>query len=147
MSNKKIITICSSSAFYREVIIISDKLKKLKYKVLIPETAKIMAKNKNFNPLDYKPWTKDKTSYKKKTLLMNSHFKKVLKANSILVVNDEKNGLKGYIGGNVLMEMVLAYHYKKRIYILNDIDDDLSIKEEIYALMPIIIKNDLNIIK
>jgi hypothetical protein len=48
---------------------------------------------------------------------MKGHFKKVLDSDAILVTNFEKNGVEGYIGGNVLMEITLAFHYKKPIFI------------------------------
>ena len=78
---------------------------------------------------------------------MNGHFKKVLEADVILVTNFEKNGMPGYIGGNVLMEMVLAFHYKKPIFIYNSISEDLGIKEEVYGLNPIFLNGDLNTLK
>lgn len=78
---------------------------------------------------------------------MNDHFKKVLEADAILVVNNEKNGIPGYIGGNALMEMTLAYHYKKPIFLWNDITSQLSIEEEIRGLNPIVIHQDLMKIK
>jgi len=57
-----------------------------------------MRMNKNFKVEDYKTWFRDKNDYKKKTKLMNEHFKKVIEADVILVVNNKKNGILGYIG-------------------------------------------------
>lgn len=91
MSNKiKTITLCSSVSFYKDVLEIEKKLKKLGFKVKIPKTAGIMAKNKNFNVSDYKTWFTNKDDYKKKTALMNEHFKKILHSDAILVINNEK---------------------------------------------------------
>lgn len=117
------------------------------YKVKIPKTANIMKRTNNFDISSYKTWYNNKNDYKKKTQLIKGHFKKVLEADAILVTNFEKNGLRGYIGGNVLMEMVLAFHYKKPIFIYNNISEDLSIKEEVYALNPIFLGQDLSIIQ
>lgn len=144
---KKIITICSSASFYKEVLDIEKKLKKLGFVVKIPSTAKKMEKSGNFNVADHKTWYKNKEDYKKKTQLMNDHFKKVLEADSILVVNSEKNGMTGYIGGNALMEMTLAYHYKKPIFLWNDIANKLSIEEEVRGLNPTVIHQNLTKIK
>lgn len=147
MRNKKIITICSSASFYKEVLEIEKQLKKLGFKVKIPKTANIMKRNGNFNVSDYKTWYKDKNDYKKKTALMNGHFKKVLEADAILVVNNEKNGISGYVGGNALMEMTLAYHYKKPIFLWNDVTSKLSIEEEVRGLNCIVIEQDVKRIK
>jgi hypothetical protein len=75
---------------------------------------------------------------------MDKHFAKIQEGDAILVINNEKNGIKGYIGGNVLMEITIAYFLKKPIYILNQLDEALSIKEEIYGINPVFLKGDLN---
>jgi len=136
---KKTITICSSASFYRKVLAIQETLSKLGYSVLVPDTAVLMKKNDDFDISHYKTWYSNEKDYKKKTMLMRNHFKKVLKADIILVVNEEKNGRKGYIGGNVLMEMTLAFHFKKPIYILNPVDTTSQFLEEILGLHPIML--------
>lgn len=145
--NSKTITLCSSVSFYKDLLEIEKQLKKLGFKVKIPKTAGIMAKNKNFNVSDYKTWFTNKDDYKKKTALMNEHFKKIINSDVILVINNEKNGIKGYIGGNVLMEMTVAHINKKPIFLWNNISSDLSIEEEVRGLNPVIINRELSKIK
>ena len=58
----------------------------------------------------------------------------------------DKNGVKGYIGGNTLMEMGLAFYLKKKIYLLNEVPE-LPYKEEILGVKPIILNGDLSKIK
>ncbi|HZJ18407.1 MAG TPA: hypothetical protein VFD45_02200 [Patescibacteria group bacterium] len=140
---KKIITLCSSASHYKDVLDIEKELKKLGFKTRVPKTAKVMKKTNNFDVNFYKTWYKNKKDYIKKTKFILDHFKKIINADSILVVNMEKNGVEGYIGGNVLMEMTIAFHYKKKIFIYNEISEDLQIKEEIYGLKPIFINRDL----
>jgi len=72
--------------------------------------------------------------------------KKVAWSDAVLVINYDKNGIKGYIGGNTLMEIGLAFFLKKKIYLLNKIPE-LSYKEEILGVKPIIISGDLTKIK
>lgn len=146
MSSKKIITICSSATHYRQVLEIEKQLKKLGFAVNIPKTANIMKKNNDFDVSHYKTWYKNPNDYSKKTKLMLGHFKKVIESDAILVTNFEKNGLKGYIGGNALMEMTLAFINKKPIFVLNPVDEELEIKEEVYGLKSIILNGDLNLI-
>lgn len=147
MHHKKTLTICSSASFYRKVLSLQKQLQQLGFSVKIPKTAYIMKRTGNFDAADYKTWHGNPNDYKKKTALIKAHFKKVLAADAILVINYEKNGLKGYIGGNVLMEMTLAFHFKKPIYILNAIDDNLPLKEEVYAMEPVFINGNLLKIK
>lgn len=144
---KKIITICASASHYNNVLGIEKELKKLSFKTKIPQTAKTMQRTNNFNVSTYKTWYKNKKDYSKKTKLILAHFKKILNSDAILIVNMDKNGIRGYIGGNTLMEMAIAFHYKKPIFIYNDISEDLQIKEEIYGVNPKFIKGDLNKIK
>lgn len=145
--NKKIITICSSASFYKEVVEISYQLKKLGFRVKIPGVANIMKKTGNYKVEDYKHWLKDKNLYHLKKKLMKVHFKKIMDAHAILVVNLEKNGIKGYIGGNGLLEMFLAYQNKKPIFVWEETDKKSILIEEILSLDPIFINHDLAKIK
>lgn len=126
---------------------IEKKLKKLGFGVKVPKTAKIMEKNNNFDVESHKTWHKNNSDYKKKTRLMKIHFKKIIESDAILVLNLEKNGTQGYIGGNGLMEMTIAFHYKKPIFIYNPVPEDSNIKEEIYGMNSIFINGNLELIK
>lgn len=144
IKDRKIITICSSASFYKDVLTIERQLKKLGFKVKIPQTANKMKKSGNFNVDHYKTWFNNNDDYTKKTKFMNGHFKKVVQAHAILVVNNEKHGIAGYIGGNVLMEMTLAHYFKKKIFIWNNINSGLPIEEEVRGLNPVFIQQDVS---
>ena len=144
MKKIKTIVICSSASFYKALFPIQNTLKSFGYKVILPKTAHKMKKNNNFDVSLHKTWYKNPQDYHKKKALMDAHFKEVVKGDAILVVNLEKNGVKGYIGGNALMEITLAYFYKKPIFILNDIDENSLIKEEVYGVGSVFLKGDLN---
>lgn len=116
---EKTVTICCSASFYKQALDVSEKLQKRGLRVLIPHTAYRMEKENNFDVSAYKTWFTNDNDWHKKSALMNQHFEKVLQSEAVLVLNYEKNGLSGYIGGNVLMEMALAFHYKKPIYVLH----------------------------
>ncbi|MBI2028357.1 MAG: hypothetical protein HYT07_01990 [Candidatus Levybacteria bacterium] len=142
--SNKTITICSSASFYKDVLEIERKLKKLGFQVKIPQTAYKMQKSGNFKVEDYKTWFRNKDDYRRKTKLMNDHFKKVIQGDAILVINKEKKGIAGYIGGNTLMEMTLAYYHKKKIFIWDEIDSSLPIEEEVRGLNPIFVEKNLS---
>lgn len=145
-STKKTITICSSASFYKDVIEVEKELKKMGFKVKIPKTANKMRKSNNFDVNHYKTWYNNKADYKIKRQLMNDHFRKVMEADAILVLNKKKNGIEGYIGGNGLMEMTIAYHYKKPIFIFDKISDKLNVSEEVYGLNPFFVNKDLRLL-
>ena len=72
---------------------------------------------------------------------LREHYKNILASDAIFVVNLEKNGIKNYIGGNVLMELGQAYVNGKKIFFLNPIPD-MPYKDEIIAVSPIVINGD-----
>jgi diphthamide synthase subunit DPH2 len=146
-NKKKTIVICSSASFYKQVIEVRDALKKMGFKVLVPLTAGKMERTGDFKVETYKTWFKDSNAYDRKKFLTKHHFDKVAEGDAVLILNYEKNGKPGYIGGAVLMEMGLALHLGKKIYILHPIDESVSYKEEIYGMLPIILKGDLKLIK
>jgi len=64
-------------------------------------------------------------------------------SDAVLVVNFDKKGIKGYVGGNSFLEMGFAHVLNKKIYLLNDIPD-MGYKDEIEAMQPIILNGELN---
>jgi hypothetical protein len=146
-ANKKTVTICSSASFYKEVVAVSKELKKMGFKVLVPLTAGKMERTGNWNVEDYKTWFSDGKTYSRKTFLTKHHFNKVQKGDIVLILNYEKNGKPGYIGGAVLMEMGIGLHFGKKICILNDIDESVSYKEEILGMLPVFLGGKIENIK
>lgn len=78
---------------------------------------------------------------------INDHFGKVEWSDAILVVNHDKRGVSGYIGGNTLMEMALAFYLKKPIYMLNEVSSELLYKQEVMGMKPILLAGDISTIK
>jgi hypothetical protein len=141
------IVICSSAAFYKQVIEVAKQLRSMGFKVLVPLTAGKMERSGDFRVETYKTWFVDSNTYSRKTFLTKHHFKKIAEGDAVLVLNYEKNGKSGYIGGAVLMEMGLGLYLGKKIYILNPIDETVNYKEEILGMQPVILKDDLRLIK
>lgn len=75
---------------------------------------------------------------------MRHHFKKIAKSDAILILNLRKHEQEGYIGGNVLMEMAIAFHLQKRIFIFNETSKQSSFYEEIMGMQPIFIQANLS---
>lgn len=138
-----IITICSSASFYRQAVAVQAELTALGYKVIIPATAEKMKQSGDFDVAHYKTWFGDANDYHKKTALMRGHFEEVAKADAILVLNEEKHGVENYIGGNVLMEMAVAFYLNLPIFISNDIPGESNFLEEIIGLGSVPLHGDL----
>ena len=141
-----IITICSSASFYEQVVAAQAELQAMGFEVIIPLTAEKMKASGDYDVNQYKTWYKDASEYHKKTALMQAHFDEVARGDVTLVCNYEKHGVPNYIGGNVLMEMTIAFYLKKPIYVLNDIPDESSFLEEIMGVGSIPLYGNLQIL-
>lgn len=142
-AKKPVITICSSSSFYKQVGELQDQLEALGYKVLVPKMAAEMKAKNNYERKAFQPWLTDPNAYGVKADLIHGHFDKVAEADAILVLNNEKHGEQNYIGGNVLMEMGLAFHFGMPVFIFNDIPEESSFMEEIRGMLPVVLKGDI----
>lgn len=72
----------------------------------------------------------------KKQGLIQQHLNKINTSDAILVFNQEKKGVAGYIGGNSLMEMAFAYAQGIEIFLLHDAHA-MGYADEIYGMQPI----------
>lgn len=143
-SADKSITICSSTSFYQRVIEIEKELLKMGFKVEVPISARKMEEAGDFSMKGKKVWMEDPSQFHKKTELMDAHFKKVAEGDAVLVVNLDKNEVKGYIGGNVLMEMTLAYYLKQPIYVWQSIEKEHPFYEEVLGINAIFLDENLD---
>lgn len=151
------ITICGSISFYKEMEEARDKLTKLGHKVKIPELALEVPQEfgggkkvyfgqyiENNGGIDafhpsHKIWDLKEGA-------INDHYAKIDWADAILVVNHEKRAIPGYIGGNTLIEIGVAFYQKKPIFILNPVSSELSYKQEIMGMKPVFCNGNLAII-
>lgn len=89
----------------------------------------------------------ERSAIKRENNYFNEHYKHILESDAVLIVNEEKHGIKNYIGGNVLMEMGQAYVNCKKIFFLNGMPSGMPYMDEIEAMDPICLYGDLNGIK
>lgn len=127
-------------AFYKELVDIEKKLEAKGFTVKIPVSAQIMKKKNDFEVSHFK----GVFTHGGKAEFIHKNFEEIVDSNSILVVNNEKNGIKGYIGANVLMEIGLAFYLKKKIYIWNNVEETASCKEELLAFEVKFINKDIS---
>jgi len=142
------ITICGSIAFQDEVLSVKEKLEKLGHKVKVWPSEVKDEKGQLISVQEYYKIRKiaaddEKWVWDRKAEVVLEHFNKVAWSDAILVANYDKNNVNGYIGGNTLMEIGLAFFLKKKIYLLNEIPE-LPYKEEILGVRPIVLGGDLS---
>ena len=78
--------------------------------------------------------------------ILKYYFGKIGESNAILVLNLDKNGVKGYVGGSTFLEMGFAHVLWKKIFLLNEIPD-MNYTDEIRAMKPIVLNGKLEEIK
>lgn len=134
------IVIISSMYFAKRMLDVKEELEKIGHEVTISSDVHECVDN---------PEISDNSDLAMKHDLLMHGFKRAEEGDAILVVNEEKNGIKGYVGGASLMEIGVAFYLNKKIYILNKLPDEseLSYICEIKQVKPIIINGDLSKIK
>lgn len=133
------IFLCASMNFYHELVDIENKLNQAGYIVEIPVSAQTMKAKNDFEVSHFKGVFSDK----QRSTYIRQNFQAIIDSDAILVINNEKNGVSGYIGANVLMEIAFAFFYHKKIFIWNPIPDNAPYLEELRIFAVQVINQDL----
>lgn len=112
---------------------IIDKLRVIGFSVSTPELSERV------------DWSKmsDEETTAQKGRLIRRHIANIATAQVVFIANFDKNGVKNYIGSNSFLEMGAAFLFEKPIYLLNPVPHQDN-REEILALEPIVINQDLS---
>jgi nucleoside 2-deoxyribosyltransferase len=134
------ITLCTSLSHFTKCKQVKENLEKQGYTVLWPWAMEELSANR-LQQIDLPAF---KAKNQSEAIIV--HYNKIKQSDAILVVNEDKNDIKNYIGGNTFLEMGFAYVLKKKIFVLNPIPE-VSYKEEILAMKPTIIYGKLDNIR
>ena len=129
--------ICGSMHFSKEMLEAKKALERMGHKAMVPDDVHDCLDNPELNA-DFEHCAR--TNIDKKC------FDKVAESDAILVLNYPKNGMKGYIGGATLMEIGLARHLDKKIFLLHELpsEEDLRYALEIRLTKPVILNGDIS---
>lgn len=141
------IALCASLDFVHEMDEARKALEKFGHSVEMPKTAEMILSGK----LSLEQIMAEKASGRihermKELDILRYYFRKIKESDAILVLNPDKNGVKGYIGGNTFLEMGFAHVLGKKIFLLNGIPD-MPYAEEIRAMQPKVLDGRLEAIK
>ena len=119
----KNIVLCGSMKVKDKIIEVANYLQVHGYNVLLP---------------------KECIQGKPKAIASRAHFNRIIDENNdiILVINEPKNGVENYIGPNTFAEIAFAFHFNKKIYLLNDIY--MPYEDELTGWNVLCLKGDLN---
>lgn len=126
--------------FYPALVEIESALTEIGFVVGIPYSAKEMKLTGDFDPVKYKGGR----TYEERSKIIMKNFVAISHKDAILVINNTKNGVDGYIGPNVLMEIGVAFYLKKKIFIWNPVPQNAPYQEELNCFGVQVINRDLS---
>jgi hypothetical protein len=132
-SQSRTIAICSSVSFYEQVAELKNQLQAAGHTVLVPDLVLEMEKRGDFTTEAYAEQFDSANPHRKRQLI-EAHFRKIEQSEVVLVVNENKHGIDGYIGANVLMEMTVGFYLGKLIYVTKPVSSQLSCYDEVMAM-------------
>lgn len=131
------IVICGSMTFAKEVREVGRFLEGKGHQVITPVFVDEWANGKLT-----KRQGEDK--HKKEHDLIRNYYRKIKRADAILVLNYSKKGVENYIGGNSFLEMGFAHVLGKKIFLLNPIPKLDLYFDEIKAMEPVVLNGVLS---
>lgn len=134
------ITICGSMQFHVEMKDTLRTLRAMGHTANAPAELDDLEHNESYMTND-----DDKITAKIEYDFIREHFKKIEHADAILILNYEKKGIEGYIGGNTFLEMGYAFGLGKKVYLLNPIPQ-MDYYTEMVAIQPVILHGDLSML-
>lgn len=139
------IVLCDSISFTDKIKEVADQLSALGHVIEIPFTSQRIINGEltleEF--LAEKQKNGDGALRKIQDDLIKRYYEIIKNSDAILVINIDKKGIANYIGGNTLIEMAFAHVLDKKIFLLNPIPE-ISYKDEIVAMQPIVLDGDLD---
>ena len=104
MKERKVrnIVLCGSMKVKEKIIEVAKELEKMGYNVLLPVEC--------MQGLE-------------KVIASRAHFDRISNPenDTILIVNETKNGIENYIGPNSFAEIAFGFYFNKRVFLLNNI--------------------------
>jgi len=132
------VVICGSMTASKEMLDVERKLKENGHEVVLPDFVRDYALMDTIEKMHTES-ARNKVEHD----LIRDYFRKIKESDAIIVVNIERKGIKGYVGGNSFLEIGFAFVLNKKIYLLNEVPD-MGYRDEIEAMSPVILGGDLS---
>jgi len=133
------IVLCGSVKFAEKFLDVKQTLEKNGHEVFIND-AMLAAANKDKEMIE--AIERDSSKVKIEHDCIRWYYNETKNGDAVLILNYEKNNVRGYIGGNAFLEMAFAHVLGKKIFVLNNIPE-VSYIDEIKAMEPIVLNGDL----
>ena len=142
------ITMCGSISFAKDILRVRDELVSQGHEVLMPHSVENLDVKTSEDADSFKAQRQNYMDIKPE--LIKGHFDKIKNSDAILVINMKKHGIKNYVGGNTLAEILFALYHDKKVFFLNPIPTDERLRfmiDEIESVKPVVINSDLSLIR
>ena len=129
------LVICGSMKYYEKMIKVKNDLMSKGIYTIVPNDEELIENipEEKFN------------EYKKK---VSRDYLKTIRSKgtyAVLVINEEKNDKKNYIGANTFVEIAMAFSWNRKIYLYNDIYEPY--RDELIGWDVVSLNRDLSIIE
>ena len=135
------IYLAASKSFYDLLPKKKAELEALNHEVILPSTAED-------SEIEYRVWREGghKAHVKLLRKLFQDSEDRIKESDAIYLLNYEKRGVPGYVGGAALIELYIAYREHKKIFLENDIEKG-PMYDEIMGFDPVFVCSDLKLIR
>lgn len=122
----KRIVLCGSRTFKDYIIQIGRNLEKDGYEVVVPKEFFVPMPKREHSMLHFSEIQNERTDY-------------------VLVINENKNGKKNYVGANSFAEVAMGFYFGKKVFLKDDIYEPYA--DELLGWGVIPLKGNLDTIK
>lgn len=140
MHNEMKITICGSMTFAKQMKEVKVKLEQLGHVVTLPCDVETHVEDAALID-DLEADAK----HLRENDVLRRCFRLVEESEAVLVLNYDKNGVRGYVGTSSLMEMGLAYHLNKELFLWQEVPHSKHYRwaHEVGVMEPAVLNQDL----
>lgn len=130
--------VAASSSFWDKLPEVKEKLEKLGHEVKLPSSI-------NDPEIEKKAWQMGNDEHVKLIRSLFDDSEKIIRdwCDAIYLMNWDKRGISGYVGGAALVELYIAYREHKKIFIENDVFPGMMY-DEIMGFGPTFVHGDLS---
>lgn len=119
----KRIVLCGSKKFKDEILNLGEELKSKGYEIVVPKEFLVEMDKREHSMLHFSEIANERTD-------------------AVLIVNEDKEEVKNYIGPNSFAEIAMAFYFGKKVYLKNDIY--IPYQDELVGWGVIPLKGEIN---
>ena len=135
------IYLAASKSFYDKFPEKKAKLEALHHEVILPSTAED-------SEIEHRVWREG--GHEAHVELLRKLFQdsedRIKASDAIYLLNYEKHGVPGYVGGATLIELYIAYREHKKIFLEEDVEKG-PMYDEIMGFDPVFVRGNLELIR